>query len=43
MDQWLHLRKADGFGAEQIAYWMQLNHRRAREPRWNLMDVLLHR
>jgi proton glutamate symport protein len=43
IDQWLQLRNADGFRAEQIAYWMQLNHRRAREPRWNLVDVLLHR
>lgn len=43
IDRWLQLRNADGFRAEQIAYWMQLNHRRAREPRWNLMDVLLHR
>jgi proton glutamate symport protein len=43
INQWLQLRNADGFRAEQIAYWMQLNHRRAREPRWNLMDVLLHR
>jgi proton glutamate symport protein len=43
IDQWLQLRNADGFRAEQIAYWMQLNHRRAREPRWNLMDILLHR
>jgi hypothetical protein len=42
IDQWLQLRNADGFRAEQIAYWMQLNHRRAREPRWNLVDVLLH-
>jgi proton glutamate symport protein len=41
--QWLQLRNADGFRAEQIAYWMQLNHRRAREPRWNLIDRLLHR
>jgi ABC-type amino acid transport substrate-binding protein len=43
VSQWLQLRTADGFRAEQIAYWMQLNHRRAREPRWNLIDVLLHR
>jgi ABC-type amino acid transport substrate-binding protein len=43
IDRWLQLRNADGFRAEQIAYWMQLNHRRAREPRWNLMDALLHR
>jgi ABC-type amino acid transport substrate-binding protein len=43
LSQWLQLRNADGFRAEQIAYWMQLNHRRAREPRWNLVDVLLHR
>jgi proton glutamate symport protein len=41
--QWLQLRNADGFRAEQIAYWMQLNHRRAREPRWNLIDFLRHR
>jgi len=43
VSQWLQLRSADGFRAEQIAYWMQLNHRRAREPRWNLIDLLLHR
>ena len=43
VSQWLQLRTADGFRAEQIAYWMQLNHRRAREPRWNLIDVLLRR
>ena len=43
ISQWLQLREADGFRAEQIAYWMQLNHRRAHEPRWNLMDVLLRR
>ena len=43
MSQWLQLRNADGFRAEQIAYWMQLNHHRAREPRWNLMDLLLRR
>jgi proton glutamate symport protein len=41
--QWLQLRNADGFRAGQIDYWMQLNHRRAREPRWNLIDFLLHR
>lgn len=43
MSQWLQLRNADGFRAEQIAYWMQLNHHRAREPRWNLIDLLLRR
>jgi hypothetical protein len=43
MSQCLQLREADGFRAEQIVYWMQLNHRRAHEPRWNLMDVLVHR
>jgi proton glutamate symport protein len=43
MSQWLQLRTADGFRAEQIAYWMQLNHHRAREPRWNLIDLLLRR
>jgi proton glutamate symport protein len=43
MSQWLQLRNADGFRAEQIAYWMQLSHHRAREPRWNLIDLLLRR
>jgi proton glutamate symport protein len=43
MSQWLQLRNADGFRAEQIAYWMHLDHRHAREPRWNLVDFLVRR
>jgi proton glutamate symport protein len=43
MSQWLQLRNADGFRAEQIAYWMHLDHRHAREPRWNLFDFLVRR
>jgi hypothetical protein len=43
MSQWLQLRNADGFRAEQIAYRMQLSHHRTREPRWNLIYLLLRR
>jgi hypothetical protein len=41
--EWLQLRKADGFRAEQIAYWMKLEHRQSRVPRWNLIDFLVQR
>ena len=43
LNQWLQLRKEDGFRAEQIAYWMHLGRRRIQEPRWNLLDVFLKR
>jgi proton glutamate symport protein len=41
--EWLQLRKADGFRAEQIAYWMKLEDRQSRVPRWNLIDFLVQR
>ena len=43
LNQWLQLRNEDGFRAEQIAYWMHLGRRPIKEPRWNLLDVLLKR
>jgi ABC-type amino acid transport substrate-binding protein len=41
LSEWLQLRDADGFRAEQIAYWMKLEQRQSRVPRWNLIDFLL--
>jgi proton glutamate symport protein len=40
VNQWLQLRADDGFRAEQIAYWLQLQPRRPTRPRWNLLDWL---
>jgi proton glutamate symport protein len=43
LSEWLQLRDADGFRAEQIAYWMKLQQRQSPAPRWNLIDFLLRR
>jgi proton glutamate symport protein len=43
LSEWLQLRDADGFRAEQIAYWMKLQQRQSRVPRWNLIDFLVRR
>jgi proton glutamate symport protein len=40
VSQWLQLRADDGFRAEQIAYWLQLQPRHSSRPRWNLLDDL---
>jgi proton glutamate symport protein len=40
VSQWLQLRADDGFRAEQIAYWLQLQPRHSTRPRWNLLDYL---
>ena len=40
VSQWLRLRADDGFRAEQIAYWLQLQPRHSTRPRWNLLDFL---
>jgi hypothetical protein len=43
LDQWLELKASDGFRAAQIDYWIKLEPRAERRPRWNLLDWLLAR
>jgi proton glutamate symport protein len=43
LNRWLQLRTNDGFRAEQIAYWFQLQPRHSNLVRWNLFDYLRSR
>ena len=41
VDQWLALKAASGFKAEQLDYWINGNPRPDPRPRWNLLDAVL--
>jgi len=41
VDQWLALKAASGFKAEQLDYWINGNPRPDPRQRWNLLDAVL--
>ena len=42
IEQWLELRKADGFGDAQYRYWIEGIPRARRGQRWCVMRDVLH-